>query len=246
MSNTPNLGLPYIAANQAQKHIPHNDALATIDGLLQMSVISRGLNAPPGTYSDGNRFLVGAAPTGAWASQAGKIALTSNGQWQFMSPRAGWLLWVVTENILLAFDGSAWAAPPPPTTLSNLVGLGVNATPDATNKLSVNSSAALFNNIGNGIQIKLNKNTASDTASLLYQTGFSGRVELGTTGDDSFHFKVSANGSTWNEALVIDQTTGLARVIADPTLNFGIATKQYVDAKATNVSTINVQSLIMN
>ncbi len=107
MSNTPNLGLPYIAANQAQKHIPHNDALATIDGLLQMSVISRGLNAPPGTYSDGSRFLVGAAPTGAWASQAGKIALTSNGLWQFLTPHAGWLLWVVAENILLAFDGSA-------------------------------------------------------------------------------------------------------------------------------------------
>ena len=119
-------------------------------------------------------------------------------------------------------------------------------TPDATNKLSVNSSAALFNNIGNGIQIKLNKNTASDTASLLYQTGFSSRAELGTTGDDSFHFKVSANGSAWNEALLIDQTTGLIRVNADPTLNLGVATKQYVDAKATNASTINVQSLIMN
>jgi hypothetical protein len=246
MANSPNLGLPYIAANQAQKHIPHNDALATIDGLLQMSVVSRGLNAPPSSFADGNRFLVGPTPTGAWASHAGSIALTSNGQWQFLSPQAGWLLWVVAENIFLVFNGATWAAPPPPTTISNLVGLGVNATPDTTNKLSVNSSAALFNNIGNGIQIKLNKNATTDTASLLYQTGFSGRAELGTAGDDSFHFKVSADGSTWNEALVIDQTTGLACVLADPALNLGIATKQYVDANAAKVSTINIQSLIMN
>ena len=246
MANSPNLNLPYIAANQAQKHIPHNDAVATIDGLLQMSVISRGLNTPPATYSDGNRFLVGTAPIGAWASHAGTIALTSNGQWQFLIPQAGWLLWVAAENILLVFNGSAWVAPPPPTTLSNLIGLGVNATPDATNKLSVNSSAALFNNIGNGVQIKLNKNATADTASLLYQTGFSGRAELGTTGDDSFHLKVSADGSTWNEALVIDSASGQARVAADPTLNLGIATKQYVDAKTANVPTINIQSLIMN
>ena len=47
MSNSPNLALPYIAANQAQKHVTHNDAVALIDGLLQLSVLSRGLNAPP-------------------------------------------------------------------------------------------------------------------------------------------------------------------------------------------------------
>ncbi|MEO9168639.1 MAG: DUF2793 domain-containing protein, partial [Aestuariivirga sp.] len=201
---------------------------------------------PPTTYSDGNRFLVGTAPTGAWASQAGTIALTSNGAWQFMNPRAGWLLWVAAENILLAFDGSAWAAPPASATLSNLVGLGVNATPDATNKLSVNSSAALFNNIGNGIQVKLNKNATTDTASLLYQTGFSGRAELGTAGDDSFHLKVSADGSTWNEALVADVSSGLVKVLANPTDPLGIATKQYVDANADATGLIYARMLIMN
>ena len=231
MSNSPNLGLPYIAANQAQKHIPHNDALALIDGLLQMSVVSRGLSAPPTIFNDGNRFLIGAVSTGDWAGQAGMIALRSAGLWQFLAPQEGWVLWVAAEKILLIFDGTGWAAPPVPSTLSNLAGLGVNATPDATNKLSVNSASALFNNIGTGVQIKLNKNAATDTASLLYQTGFSGRAELGTTGDDGFHFKVSADGSAWKEALVIDQASGLARVWADPTVNLGIATKQYVDAK---------------
>jgi hypothetical protein len=53
------------------------------------------------------------------------------------------------------------------------------------------SSAILFNNIGNGTQVKVNKNAAGDTGSFLYQTGFSGRAEIGLCGDDDFHFKVS-------------------------------------------------------
>ena len=232
MSNSPNLNLPYISANQAQKHIPHNDALALIDGLLQLAVISRGLNTPPASLTDGNRFLTGSIPTGDWAGQANTIALRVAGQWLFQPPQAGWVVWVVAEKILLIFDGTIWVSPPLPSTLSNLTGLGVNAAPDAINKLAVNSAASLFNNIGNGVQIKLNKNSATDTASLLYQTAFSGRAEIGTTGDDAVHIKVSADGTVWKEALAIDPTSGLARVLADPTFNLGIATKQYVDGKS--------------
>jgi hypothetical protein len=112
-----------------------------------------------------------------------------------------------TANFLRA-DGT-WAAPPDPTALQNLSLLGVNATADATNKLAVASSAILFNNVGNGMQVKVNKNAAADTASFLFQTNFSGRAEFGTAGDDDFHFKVSADGSTWFEALTINRTNGV-------------------------------------
>ncbi len=98
------------------------------------------------------------------------------------------------------------------TDFQNLPLVGVNATADATNKLSVNSSAALFNNVGSGVQIKLNKNATADTASFLFQTGFSGRAEIGTTGDDNFHIKVSGNGSAYFESLWITGTSGLVTV----------------------------------
>src|SRR5690606_16467928 len=39
---------------------------------------------------------------------------------------------------------------------------------------------------------------------LLLQTGFSGRAEIGLAGDDRLHLKVSADGSTWVDALVAD------------------------------------------
>jgi len=230
MSDTPNLVLPYIAAGQAQKHVTHNEALSLIDGLLQLSVVSRGLNIPPGTVVDGNRFLIGSSPATEWLNHAGQIALRMEGAWRFLIPRKGWQMWVEAENLLLIYDGTNWNSQNQPTVLQNISLLGVNAAADATNKVSVNSSALLFNNIGNGVQIKINKNAVTDTASLLYQTNFSGRAEMGTTGDDGFHIKVSPDGASWKEAISVDATTGLASLFANPTAALGIATKQYVDA----------------
>ena len=88
------------------------------------------------------------------------------------------------------------------------VTLGVNSTADTTNRLAVSSPASLFNHDGNGHQVKINKNSGSDTASFLFQDGFSGRAEIGLTGDDDFHLKVSPDGSAWFDSIRIDRTTG--------------------------------------
>ena len=87
------------------------------------------------------------------------------------------------------------------------LGLG-GATADATNRLSLNAPASLFNHAGAGHQIKVNKNAAGDTASLLFQSGFSGRAEMGLTGSDDWTIKVSPDGSTYFPVLVYDRTTG--------------------------------------
>ena len=129
--------------------------------------------------------------------------------------------------------------------MQNLTQLGIGATADATNRLSLNSPASLFNHAGNGHQIKLNKNAAADTASLLYQTNFSGRAEIGTTGDDGLHIKVSANGSTWTEALFIEAATGdttvprplktsAVRPRTDNTFGLGAAGARFTDVWSVN------------
>lgn len=87
--------------------------------------------------------------------------------------------------------------------------LGINAAADATNRLSVAAAATLFTHAGAGHQVKVNKAAATATASFLFQTNFSGRAELGTSGDDDFHLKVSPDGLAWSEAIVIDKATGL-------------------------------------
>jgi hypothetical protein len=90
--------------------------------------------------------------------------------------------------------------------------LGINATANATNRLSVSSAASLFNHAGSGHQVKVNKNAATDTASFLFQTNFSGRAEIGTTGNDDFSFKVSPDGTTFFDAIIIDDTNGSVRM----------------------------------
>lgn len=201
---TARLALPLLAAAQAQKHITHNEALTMLDALVQLSVLDRDLATPPGSPAPGARYLVAASPTGAWSGQAGKIAAWQNGAWSFFPPQAGWVLWVADEAVPIAFTGSAWVLA---QQTQNLPMLGVNATADTTNRLAVKSAASLFDHTGNGHQVKINKAAAADTASLLLQTAASGRAEIGTAGDDKLHVKVSSDGSTWKEAVVIDPST---------------------------------------
>lgn len=108
MANTPNLNLPLIAVNQAQKHVTANEAFRDLDGLVQLAVKDRDLTAPPGSPADGDRYLVKVGATGAWATWDLNIALYRDGQWVKLVPKDGWLCWVSDENVLLAYDGGLW------------------------------------------------------------------------------------------------------------------------------------------
>lgn len=207
MSNTANLQLPLISDAQALKHITHNQAIQDLDALVQLSVLDRDLATPPASPAEGDRYLVASGATGPWATQDLKIAAWQNAAWVFFVPIQGWRVWISDEKKLLAWSGSAWTGAAQLTDL-----LGINATPDLTNRLSVASGASIFNHEGAGHQLKINKNTPADTAGLLLQSGFSGRAELALAGDDKFHLKVSPDGIVWNETLIIDNVTGKVSV----------------------------------
>src|SRR2546421_13099958 len=107
MDNTPNLQLPYLIAAQAQKHVTHNEALRALDAVVQLLVLDKDLASPPGSPTDGSRYIVASSPTGAWTGQAAKIAAYQDGAWMFYTPREGWLAWVGDEDKLYAWGGSA-------------------------------------------------------------------------------------------------------------------------------------------
>jgi hypothetical protein len=357
MADTPNLVLPYLAANQSQKHVTVNEALRRLDALVQVTVQSAALAAPPGSPIEGQRWILPAAPTGAWAGHAGQIAAWQDGAWAFYAPLDGWTAIDVSTDTLLLYNAGTgtWTGlitgvfsdttftlqddidptkqarfqiagfttgttrvftlPDATTSLAGLavaqtfsakqtlsnanndlgtstgtgttnlatgatlsgntktvnigtagvsgsttniaigsavagalgaltinspsvtfassvsaiamaaanvsalyLGLG-GATADATNRLSINAPASLFNHAGAGHQIKVNKAAATDTGSLLFQTGFSGRAEFGLNGSDDFQIKVSGDGATWFNALQLERTSGRVRVMVALQLN---------------------------
>ena len=217
---TPRAGAPLLAAAQAQKHVTHNEALYQLDALLCARFLDRDLSAPPSSPADGDTYLVKSTGTGAWAGQDGKIAYCADGGWRFYAPFAGLVAYVADETALIVFDGTAWTDYGSLISVQNIPHLGVNTTADSTNKLSVQADAALFSALpttdgGSGdMRVVLNKQTSANTATLLFQDSFSGRAEIGLAGDDDVHFKVSADGATWTEALKLSAATGLATLPA--------------------------------
>ena len=206
---TPLLSLPYIQAAQAQKHVTHNEAIERLDMLVQLTLEAVDAITPPASAAEGQAWSVGAGGTGAWSSQGGTIAAWRGGGWLFVTPQLGWRAWDKTNAVVVAYDGTGWtqasAAAPD---LENLSGVGVNATSDATNRLAVASDATLLTHDGSGHQLKINKAASADTASLLYQSNWSGRAEMGLAGNDDFSVKVSDDGVVFTEALRIDGSTG--------------------------------------
>ncbi|MEQ1951212.1 DUF2793 domain-containing protein [Mesorhizobium sp. CN2-181] len=215
MDTSDNLDLPYIMPSQAQKHVTHNEAIGMLDALVQLRVLDRDLAAPPGAPANGDRYIVAAGATGGWSGQSGKIAHRLDGAWSFYAAKPGFFCHVADEGVFVHWTGSAWE--PLTATLAvlqNLALLGVGTTADNTNPFSAKLNKALWtaktvSEGGDGdLRYTLNKETAADVLSLLLQTGFSGRAELGLIGDDDLTLKVSADGSAWTTALKIDRTSG--------------------------------------
>ena len=193
------LALPYIQAAQAQKHVTHNEALRLLDVIVQLAVADRTRTAAPASPVIGARHIVAAGAVGEWAGQDRKIAVFDIEGWVFFTPLPGWRAEVLTENVGVVYSGAAWIGVGDlPQSVSQL---GVNTSSDMTNRLAVSSAATLLTHAGNGHQLKLNKAAAADTASLLFQTNFSGRAEMGLAGNDAFSVKVSADGTTFAEGL---------------------------------------------
>lgn len=212
MSNqTPTLLLPYIQPSQAQKHVTHNEALHMLDVIVQLSVPVMPLQAPPSSPAEGDHFIVGTGATGAWAGHDNSVALFDQSNWVFITARAGWRAGVVANSSILFFDGSNWISPAE-SDFQNIDGVGIATTSDNTNRLAVSSDATLFSHAGAGHQLKLNKSTVTDTASLLFQDNWSGRAEVGLAGDDDLQLKISADGSAWRAALTVNSDAGAAKL----------------------------------
>ena len=210
---TNKLSLPYLLSNQAQKHVTINESLRALDGLVQTSVVSHTLSDAPASPAEGEAYLIAGSPTGDWSGHAGELAIFADGGWLFFHPQTGWRIWIEDAEALLAFDGSAWRSVVPDA-LQNISQLGLGTTADEANPLSAKLNSLLFTALeassgGNGdLRFTLNKEASSRVLSMLFQSGYSARAEIGLIGDDDLVLKVSSDGASFHEGLRIEAETG--------------------------------------
>lgn len=87
-STTARYSLPFLLSGQSQKELFVNEAHALVDALLHAAIEGED-NAPPPMPGEGECWLVGETPTGAWADHAGQLASYQAGDWVFVVPRDG-------------------------------------------------------------------------------------------------------------------------------------------------------------
>ena len=101
---TPNLTLAELTASQSQPHVTVNSSLRRLDGIVMLAVLSRDSAVPATspTPADGDRYLIIAgSPTSA---QVNNIAWWNGTGWEYLTPNAGWLCWVIDEAALYVYS----------------------------------------------------------------------------------------------------------------------------------------------
>lgn len=97
-----------------------------VRGICDFPVVGRQ-NAPPGSPAVGDIWIVGPAGTGAWAAKNNQIAAYGSTGWSYSSPMAGLQVqyWDVRQ-VVLRFDGAAWAEDLATTTAAGRVELSTD------------------------------------------------------------------------------------------------------------------------
>lgn len=202
---TTNLELPYMLASQSDKHVSFNATIDIVDSTHQLMVVARDVSTPVLNPQVGDRWIVGPTPTGDWQGHINDIACWLATGWKFFTPRPGWRAWVMQETVELVFAAGNWTVS---VGQGQVQKLGIRTPADATNILAVSGAAILFTADTTSHIVKINKATSSASGTLAFQSGYSTRAEVGLAGNDKLTIKVSPNGSSFIDALIIDQTTG--------------------------------------
>ncbi|RKE83910.1 DUF2793 domain-containing protein [Rhizobium sp. AG855] len=198
---TTRLELPFILPAQAQKHVTHNEALLRLDAVVQLVIDGESVD-PPASTAEGETLWIPGPGTAAFAGHDGTLAVRQDGAWTFIVPQAGWQAVFRDSATVKIFDGSDWQTPALPEALS-LDRLGISGTADAYNRLLVQSPGSLFNHAGDSHRLSINKASTGDTASIILQSNWQARTEMGLAGEDRFSFKMYGDVTGWRQAIGI-------------------------------------------
>lgn len=249
MSTLPQTGATELVEGQDTPETAVNEAMRFLDANASRSIIQdRDLAAPPGTATDGWRYLIASSPTGLWSGQAGKMAIAvgtnaSNG-WLFQNvAREGFRLYVRDEDIEIEYNGSAWVTPSIAT--SNLAAAsdlwtGTDATKavtsdallDAAVPQALTSSASITPNFGAGFNFSVTLAHSGQLESPSNaKTGQSGVIIITQDGTGGRTWTYGANWKFPGGAPILSTGGGAKDVLAyfceSSTSILGVLTKGY-------------------
>jgi hypothetical protein len=200
-----------------QKHVTLNTALTRLDALLQTAVVSRTTRNQPGAPTDGDLYILPADAEGtAWGGRAtGALMRFEAGGWTVVSTPNGLIAVVLDEGAIVVRADAGWVGLGERLgKVQGLVRLGLDTIADDANPLSAKINAALFTARGveeggdGDLRLTLNKEAASDVLSLLFQSGYAARAELGLIGEDDLGLKACDDAGTWRTVFRVDRATG--------------------------------------
>jgi hypothetical protein len=197
MTTSADLGIPFIDAGQGQPEVTHNEALLLLQAVTN-GVIDRGVNDPPVGPTIGDSYIIGAAPTGAWAGRANCVTIWSGTAWDFIpgetsagtpitmgARQEGMCVWVRDENTLYVWTGTEWlnfASTPATATdygqraiTGNTTTIAITAAVDPT--LSTNSDYIQITGIWNAPPDGENNNITQQTNTFTIATDGVYRIE---------------------------------------------------------------------
>lgn len=174
---TPRLKLAQLVSLQELNAVTWNEALAQLDAMIGLCLNGQFVNAPPANPQDGDAYLIGGAPTGAWSGYAYKIAACLDGAWRFYAPFNGLTAYVVTTGKLIVFTVSGWKdVVPKPVTFS--------AYTNFDNYIAAGTSTKVqFNNddVNEAGAFSASGNSFTAPAAGIYAFGFSMRFRANAT-----------------------------------------------------------------
>jgi hypothetical protein len=146
-----------------------------------------GLNTPPASPAEGECWIIGASPTGAWAGQANQLSQRIGDAWVFYAPFVGLVVADAATLGQWGWNGSAWTLVAPRLLQASVTyhppsldaGTGATTTVAVVGAALGDFARASFSLDLQGITLTTWV-SAADTASVRFQNGTAGTVDLGS------------------------------------------------------------------
>lgn len=117
VTNGPRLPIMISAATGDNFDVDFRKFLRAVHALLQCSVKSMTLTAPPGSPANGDEYIIAASATGAWSGHDHAIVVWTtddpanpSGIWEFHGPTKGFLAFNEADSLIYSYDGTTWNA----------------------------------------------------------------------------------------------------------------------------------------